>query len=228
MRHHGGEAHLDAHHEMSGASSVPGHSIHDVESYTLKIPVRSPLEAIFMQDAVVDMDPISLIITSLDVKGALPNTPHCLLLAIWEHMGLPFQRFLHVYFATRLYAVQTDVGTSPGTHPTSGVLQGGAEGPFLFLLVTPTLAFYIRRTYPDCGAVTPYRPHYWRSQMTWPWLPPPPASPFQTPQTTPGLTRYSTMLPDTWKATGSWYKTSSQPPWYTMHHPHLSTPVTRP
>ena len=27
-----------------------------------------------MQNAVVDMDPISLIITSLDVKGAFPNT----------------------------------------------------------------------------------------------------------------------------------------------------------
>ena len=43
------------------------------------IPGRSPLEAIFMQDAVVDMDPISLIIMSLDVKGAFPNTPHRLL-----------------------------------------------------------------------------------------------------------------------------------------------------
>ena len=31
--------------------------------------------------------------------------------------------------------------------------KGGAEGPFLFLLVTLLLAFYIRRTYPD---VAPY------------------------------------------------------------------------
>ena len=37
---------------------------------------RSPLEARIMQDAVVDMDRISLIITSLDVQGAFPNTPH--------------------------------------------------------------------------------------------------------------------------------------------------------
>ena len=35
-----------------------------------------------------------------------------------------------------------------GPAPT-GVPQGGAEGPFLFLLVTLLLAFYIRRTYPD-------------------------------------------------------------------------------
>ena len=55
---------------------------------------RSPLEATFMQDAVLDMDPISLIITSLDVKGAFPNTPHRLLRAVWEHMGLFFQGFL--------------------------------------------------------------------------------------------------------------------------------------
>ena len=40
-----------------------------------------------MQDAVVDMDPISLIITSLEVKGAFPNTPHRRLSAIWEHMA---------------------------------------------------------------------------------------------------------------------------------------------
>ena len=37
------------------------------------IPGRSPLEAIFLQDAVLDMDPISLVITSLDVKGPSPT-----------------------------------------------------------------------------------------------------------------------------------------------------------
>ena len=45
------------------------------------------------------------------------------------------------------------MGTTPWIHPTSGVRQGGAEDPFLFLLVTLPLAFYIRRTYPD---VAPY------------------------------------------------------------------------
>ena len=117
------------------------------------IPGRSPLEAIFMQDAVVDIDPISLIITSPDVKGAFPNTLHRLLRAVWEHMGLPFQGFLQAYLATRMYAIKTDVGTTPWIHPASGVPQGGAESPFLFLLVTLLLAFYIRRTYPD---VAPY------------------------------------------------------------------------
>ena len=52
------------------------------------IPGQSPLEAMFMQDVVVDMDPISLIITSLDVKGAFPDTPHHLLQAIREHKGM--------------------------------------------------------------------------------------------------------------------------------------------
>ena len=37
------------------------------------IPVGMPLEAIFMHDAVVDMDPISLMITSLDVKVPSPT-----------------------------------------------------------------------------------------------------------------------------------------------------------
>ena len=113
------------------------------------IPGRSPWEAIFMQDAVVDMDPMSLIITCLDVKGAFRNGPHRLPRAVWKHMGLPFQGFLQAYLATRMYAKTTDVGTSPWVHPASGVPQGGAEGPFLFLLVTLPLAFYIRRTYQD-------------------------------------------------------------------------------
>ena len=117
------------------------------------IPGRSPLEAIFMQDAPVDMDPISLIITSLDVKGAFPNTPYGLLRAVWKHMGLPFQGFLQAYLATRMYANKTDVGTTPWVQPASRVPQGAAEGPFLFLLVTLPLEFHIRRTYPD---VAPY------------------------------------------------------------------------
>ena len=45
------------------------------------------------------------------------------------------------------------MGTTPWVHPTSGVPKGGAEGQFLFLLITIPLAFYIRRTYPD---VAPY------------------------------------------------------------------------
>ena len=64
-------------------------------------------------------------------------------------MGLPFQGFLQAYLATRMYAVKPDVDTTPWVHFASGVPQGGAEGPFLFLLVTLPLAFYIRRTYLD-------------------------------------------------------------------------------
>ena len=64
-------------------------------------------------------------------------------------MGLPFEGFLQAYPATRLYTVQTNVGTTPRTESTSGVPQGGAEGPFLVLLVTLPLAFYVGRTYRD-------------------------------------------------------------------------------
>ena len=117
------------------------------------IPRSTPLMAIFMQDAVVDMDPISLIITTLNVKGAFSNTPHRLLRDVWKRMGLPFQGFLEAYLASRMYAVKTDVDTTPWVHPTSEVLHRGAEGPSLFLFVALPLAFYIRRTYLD---VAPY------------------------------------------------------------------------
>ena len=119
-----------------------------------------------MQDAVVDMDPISLIIRSLDVEGAFLNTLHRLLRAVWEHMGLPFQGFLQAYLATRMYAIETDVGTTPWVHPASGVPQGGAEVPFLFLLVTLPLAFYIRTHIP--GHI-PYGPRFWRLRTTCRW-----------------------------------------------------------
>ena len=66
------------------------------------IPRHSPLEATFMQDAVVYMYPVSLIITSLDDKGAISNTPHSLLQAIWDHNGLPSQGTLQVYLSIRL------------------------------------------------------------------------------------------------------------------------------
>ena len=72
-------------------------------------------------------------------------------------MRLPFRDFLRAYPATRMYAVKTDVGTTPWGHPTSGVPQGVAEGPFFSLLIILLLAFHIRRTYPDV-APYPYGP----------------------------------------------------------------------
>ena len=119
------------------------------------IPGRSPLEAVFMQDAVVDMDPISLIITSLEVKGAFPNTPRRLLRAIWEHMGFPFQGFLQAYLATRLYAVQTDVGTIPWTQRPQGGPTRRHGGP-IPILVRHHPAGLLHTTHlPRCGTIPP-------------------------------------------------------------------------
>ena len=64
-------------------------------------------------------------------------------------MGLLFQGLLQAYLTTRMHAVKTKMRTTPWVHPASGVPQGGAEGSFLFLLVSLPLALYIRRTYPD-------------------------------------------------------------------------------
>ena len=121
-----------------------------------------------MQDAVVDMDRMSLIITSLDVKGAFPNTQHRLLRAVWEHMGLPFQGFLQAYLLTRLRARKPIVGTTPWVHPASGVPQGGAEGPFLFLLVTLPLGF-TSDAHTRMWHHILYGPRSWRLRTTWRW-----------------------------------------------------------
>ena len=92
---------------------------------------RSPHEAIFLQDTIADMDPVDLIIASLDVKGAFPNTPWLLLEAVWKPLGLPFYNFTSGYIRTRKYTVLTGAGLTPFLEPGSGVAQGGAEGPFL-------------------------------------------------------------------------------------------------
>ena len=117
------------------------------------IPGRSPHEAIFLQDTIADMDPVDLIIASLDVKGAFPNTPWLLLEAVWKRLGLPFYNFTSDYIRTRKYTVRTGAGLTPFLEPGSGVPQGGAEGPFLYLLVTLPLALAIEQDYP---AYAPY------------------------------------------------------------------------
>ena len=180
-----------------------------------------------MQDAVVDMDPISLSIRSLDVKEAFPNSPRRRLPAVWKRMGLPFQGFLQAYLATRMYAVEPNVGTTPWIHPTSGIPQGGAEGPFLSLLITLPLAFYPRHTYPgvapyplqttllafadDMGVVTATA-----------------REPLPTTPETARPPKYSMMSLTTWRATSHCCTTSNLPPWYTTHHRRPSAPETRP
>ena len=99
------------------------------------------------------MDPVDLIIASLHVKGAFPNTPWLLLEAMWKRMGLPFYNFASGYIRTRKYTVRTGAGLTPLLEPSSGVPQGGAEGPFLYLLVTLPLALTVE---PDYPAYAPY------------------------------------------------------------------------
>ena len=99
------------------------------------------------------MDPVDLIITSLDVKEDFPNTTWLLLEAVWKRLGLTFYNFASGYIRTRKYMVRTGAGLSPFLEPGSGVPQGGAEGPFLYLLVTLPLALTIEQDYP---AYAPY------------------------------------------------------------------------
>ena len=101
------------------------------------------------------MDPVDPIMVSLDVKGAFPKTPWLLLEALWKRMGLPFYNFASGYICTRKYTVRTGTGITPFLEPGSGVPQGGAEGPFLYLLVTLPLAPIIEQDYP---AYAPYPP----------------------------------------------------------------------
>ena len=50
---------------------------------------RSPHEAIFPQDAALDMNHYEMIVVSLDVQGAVPHAPHRLLTEVRDARGLP-------------------------------------------------------------------------------------------------------------------------------------------
>ena len=66
---------------------------------------------------------------------------------MWKRLGLPFYNLASGYIRTRKYTVRTGVGLTPFLEPGSGVPQGKAEGPFLYLLVTPPLALAIEQDY---------------------------------------------------------------------------------
>ena len=99
------------------------------------------------------MEVVDLIIASLYVEGAFPNSPWLLLEAVLKRLGPPFYKFTSKYIRTRKYTVRTGAGFTPFLEPGSGVPQGRAEGPFLYLLIILPLALTIRRDYP---AYAPY------------------------------------------------------------------------
>ena len=63
-------------------------------------------------------------------------------------MGLLFYNFASCYIRTRKYTVRPGAGLTPFLEPGSWVSQGGAKGPFLYLLVTLPLALTIEQDYP--------------------------------------------------------------------------------
>ena len=112
------------------------------------IPGRSPHEAILFQDTIAHIDPVDIIIASLNVKGAFPNTPWLLLEALWKRLGLFFYNVASDSIRTRKYKVRSGAGLTPFLEPDSRVPHGGREGPVLYLLVTLLLALTIEQDYP--------------------------------------------------------------------------------
>ena len=152
MRNHRRKTHLNAHPQTNSTGGISSHTTHDVRA----IPGNSPLEAIFMQDAVADMDPLDLIITPLDVKGAFPNTPHRLLKANVGTNG-PSVRGLPTSISSHTLVCDPNrIGYHPMGPPDQRLPHGGAKGPFRFLLVTHPPGFYLRRTYPDVAPGTTF------------------------------------------------------------------------
>ena len=109
---------------------------------------RSPHGAIFLQDTALDMNSYKMISASPDIQGAFLHAPHRLLREVWDPMGLPFLPFMAGYIQTQLYTIITAADLTPAAGIDSRVPQGGAQCPFLYLLVTLLLAFKLAREYP--------------------------------------------------------------------------------
>ena len=75
------------------------------------------------------MDPVGLIIASLDVKGAFPNTPRLLLEAVWKRLRLPFYNFASGYIRIRKNTVRTGAGLTPFLERGSGIPKGEQRAP---------------------------------------------------------------------------------------------------
>ena len=54
------------------------------------VPGRSTQEASFLYDMYLDDEDLEAFMAYVDVKGALPNTPHRLIEEVWRQLGLPY------------------------------------------------------------------------------------------------------------------------------------------
>ena len=113
------------------------------------VPARSTQEASFLYDMYLDHEHLEAFMASVDVKGAIPNTPHRLREEVWRQLGLPYGDFVGKYLRSRRYTVATGKGCTEWVTPGSGVPQGGVEGPFLYLLAMLPLMSWIAREYPQ-------------------------------------------------------------------------------
>ena len=78
------------------------------------VPGRSTQEASFLYDMYLDNEDLEVFMVSVEVKGALPNTPHRLIEEVWRQLGLPYGDFVETYLRSRRYTVQRGRGVPSG------------------------------------------------------------------------------------------------------------------
>ena len=74
------------------------------------VPGRSTQEASFLYDIYLNDEDVEAFMASVDVKGALLNTPHRLIEEVWGQLGLLYGDFVGKYLRTRTYAVAMGKG----------------------------------------------------------------------------------------------------------------------
>ena len=111
------------------------------------VPGRSTQEASFLYNMYLDDEDLEAFMASVDLKGAFPNTPHRLIEEVWRQLGLQYGDLVEKYLRSRRNTVDTGKGCTEWVTPGRGVPQGGAEGPFLYLLAMLPLMSWIAREY---------------------------------------------------------------------------------
>ena len=81
------------------------------------VPGRSTQEARVLYSMHLKDEELEGVMASVDVKGAIPNAPHGLILEVWRQLGPPYGDLVGKYLPSRRHTVATRKVCTEWVHP---------------------------------------------------------------------------------------------------------------